>query len=314
MRRFEETLLAQREMRAAEAALRSKVIIATGTQVFILIVIGAFWAVARNLNLRIALENQATELNAALQRRAMALDAANLQLREVDRLKSGFLAAMSHELRTPLNSIIGFSSILANELPGPLNEEQRKQLGMVRSAARHLLGLINDLLDSSRIESGRMEVEVAEFRIDDVVAEVVRTLEPIAADKRLCLVQDLPAGLPVLRSDRRKCYQVLLNIANNAVKFTESGTVRISAVAIEDRLRVSVSDTGIGIAPEHHALLFEAFRQIEGSVRRVYEGTGLGLHLSRQLTALLGGAIDVSSEVGRGSVFTVSLPIRLQAR
>ena len=240
--------------------------------------------------------------------RTRDLAAANERLQELDRLKSEFLATMSHELRTPLNSIIGFTGILRQGLAGPVNAEQEKQLGMVHFSARHLLGLINDLLDLSRIESGKMEVVREDFKIADVVNEVVQSLTPMAAQKNLALETSLDDPALVLHSDRKKCFQLLLNLANNAVKFTDTGRVLLSVRTIAERVELAVTDTGIGIKPESMAQLFEAFRQVDGSARRLYEGTGLGLYLCKQLTATLGGRITVESEFGKGSRFTITLP------
>ena len=243
--------------------------------------------------------------------RTRDLAEANERLQELDRLKSEFLAMMSHELRTPLNSIIGFTGILRQGLAGPLNEEQLKQLGMVHFSARHLLGLINDLLDLSRIESGKMEVVAETFPLEDVVREVVESLTPSAQQKGLSLTSQIePAQVP-LRSDRKKVFQILLNLANNAVKFTEKGGVRIVVAAAQQTVTIEVIDTGIGIRPESIGGLFQAFRQVDGSARRVYEGTGLGLYLCRKLADMLQGSSRAESEFGAGSRFTVVLPREL---
>jgi signal transduction histidine kinase len=215
---------------------------------------------------------------------------------------------MSHELRTPLNSIIGFTGILRQGLAGPLNDEQKKQLGMVHSSARHLLGLINDLLDLSRIESGRMEIFIEEFAVADLLREIVTTLTPLAEQKKLRLESTLQPDDLRLRSDRKKCFQILLNLANNAVKFTDVGGVRLAVQATAAGVEFAVSDTGIGIKPENMAQLFEAFRQVDGSARRVYEGTGLGLYLSKQLATMLGGHLTAESEFGSGSRFALIVP------
>ena len=217
-------------------------------------------------------------------------------------------SSWSHELRTPLNSIIGFTGILRQGLAGPLNDEQMKQLGMVHFSARHLLTLINDLLDLSRIESGKMDVVREDFKIADVVAEVAQSLAPMAAQKHLALETTLDDPALVLHSDRKKCFQVLLNLANNAVKFTDTGRVVLAVRTVADRVELSVTDTGIGIKPENMPQLFEAFRQLDGSARRVYEGTGLGLYLCKQLAAMLGGGITAESAIGKGSRFALTLP------
>src|SRR5262245_7588889 len=240
--------------------------------------------------------------------RTRELRLANERLMELDRMKSQFLATMSHELRTPLNSILGFTSLLRDGLAGPLTDEQRRQLGFVHGPGEHLLALINDLLDLSRIESGRMDVAAEPFDFAAVVAEVGSSLRPLVAQKGLQLEFGVAGSLAMV-GDRRKCYQVLLNLANNAVKFTERGTVRIEAAARDGRLHASVVDSGIGIRPEQLNLLFEAFRQLDGSPRRLYEGTGLGLHLCRKLLDLMNGEIRAESEFGRGSRFSFSVPV-----
>jgi PAS domain S-box-containing protein len=247
-------------------------------------------------------------LNADLEARAAELAAANERLTELDRLKSEFLATMSHELRTPLNSIIGFTGIVAAGMAGPLTDEQAKQLGMVRGSATHLLTLINDLLDLSRIEAGRIELERRVYDLKAVVAEVEASCRPALGAKGLAFRTELPEGPLALTGDRKRCFQVLLNLASNAVKFTERGEVRVSAAEEGARVRITVADTGIGIRPEHLGMLFEAFRQVDGSARRVYEGTGLGLYLCRKLLGLMGGEIGVESVFGQGSRFSFTLP------
>jgi PAS domain S-box-containing protein len=248
-------------------------------------------------------------LEAKVVERTMALEAAYLQLKEVDRLKSEFLATMSHELRTPLNSIIGFTGILLQGLPGPLNDEQHKQLNMVHASGKHLLGLISDLLDLSRIESGKVEIERQPVNLEEVVTDVCNTVGPLARQKKLQLKTEFPTSLPVINSDRKRIFQVLLNLAGNAVKFTDTGEVKITGVHQNGFVKLTVSDTGIGIRPENFPMLFEAFRQIDGSSQRRYEGAGLGLHLSKRLVELLGGKIEAESEYGRGSKFSLTLPL-----
>ncbi|MFO1435305.1 MAG: ATP-binding protein [Gammaproteobacteria bacterium] len=255
-----------------------------------------------------ALQIAHDELEHKVAERTRRLRVANAKLRELDRLKSEFLATMSHELRTPLNSIIGFTHIIREGLAGPINDEQKKQLGMVSNSASHLLSLINDLLDLSRIESGRMEIANGEVDCAAVIAEVKQTLEPLIATKGLTMETLVEPGVSMVSTDRKKLFQILLNLANNAVKFTERGKVSIHVIENQSTLIFDVTDSGIGIKPENMPLLFEAFRQIEGSARRRYEGTGLGLHLSLRLAHLLGGDIRVRSEYGSGSTFTLILP------
>ncbi len=251
------------------------------------------------------------QLEERVRERTADLVQANERLEEMDRLKSQFLATMSHELRTPLNSIIGFTGILRQGFAGPVNAEQKKQLELVFASAQHLLSLINDLLDLSRIEAGKVEVERQPFDFAAVVADVVQNLTPMARQKQLSLVAELPAPAVPMVGDRKRCYQVLLNLVNNAVKFTHRGGVKITAGVQPDQLRVTVADTGIGIKPEQMGLLFETFRQLDGSAKRLYEGTGLGLYLCRRLLTLMGGEISVESEFGHGSRFTFTLPRRL---
>jgi PAS domain S-box-containing protein len=256
-----------------------------------------------------ALREAHDNLEAKVAKRTKALAEANLRLAEVDRLKSQFLATMSHELRTPLNSIIGFTGILLQGMAGDLNDEQRKQLTMSYRSAKHLLNLINDLLDLSRIESGKMAVDIQQLKITDVVTEVAQSLASEVAKKQLNLTTEIADALPELYSDRKKVFQILLNLTINAVKFTDHGEIRIICSTQRNHLEVSVSDTGIGIKPENMGLLFEAFRQADGSAQRRYEGTGLGLYLCRNLATLLGGSIEAESKYGKGSKFTLTLPL-----
>jgi signal transduction histidine kinase len=224
---------------------------------------------------------------------------------------------MSHELRTPLNSIIGFSGIMLQGLAGDLNDEQKKQLGMVRGSARHLLALINDVLDISKIEAGELEVSFKAFDIKASIERTVASIMPMAEKKGLALSADLRDLPDDFNSDQRRVEQMLLNLLSNAVKFTERGTVKLSAeissgVAgrVEPVLLVRIADTGIGIQAEHLPMIFQAFRQIDTGISRQREGTGLGLAICRRLADRLGGDIQVESEFGRGSVFTLILPFK----
>ncbi len=238
-----------------------------------------------------------------------------------DRIKSAFLATMSHELRTPLNSIIGFTGIVLQGLAGPLTPEQSKQLGMVRGSARHLLELINDVLDISKIEAGQLEVRPAPFPLPDLLERAVASLRPLAEKKSLALTLEIAPGLGELVSDRRRVEQILLNLLNNALKFTDRGGVTLTAVLLDDyrresvgaptaAVRLCVADTGIGIRAADLATLFQPFRQIDTGLSRLHDGTGLGLAICRRLATLLGGEINAASEWGRGSQFTVILPLK----
>ena len=255
------------------------------------------------------LEDLVRDRTQELEKRTQQLETANIRLREADRLKSVFLASMSHELRTPLNSIIGFTGIMLMGMTGKLSEEQHKQLMMVKNSANHLLGLINDVLDIAKIEAGRVTLSLERFEIGEVVDSVIETVSPMAAEKGLELVREVPSGL-TLTSDKRRVKQILLNIIGNAVKFTEHGNVTISAAVSGDKtLELRFTDTGIGIKEEDMKKLFSPFQQIDVSLTKAYEGTGLGLYLCKRLASLLGGDIVASSRYGKGSEFTVVLPV-----
>lgn len=251
--------------------------------------------------------NQTLELKVA--DRTRELEVALVRAEAADRIKSAFLATMSHELRTPLNSIIGFTGIVLQELAGPLNEEQSRQLGMVQSSARHLLDLINDVLDLSKIEAGQLEVRADAVDLNEVIAQVIETITPLAADKGLALQSTVSDDLGAITGDQRRLKQVLLNLVNNAIKFTDEGSVSLDAQRGDDNVTIRITDTGIGIRPEHLELLFQPFRQVDVGLTRQHDGTGLGLAICRRLVDLMGGAIAVSSEWGRGSEFRVKLPV-----
>ena len=271
-------------------------------------------AIIHDITERKQAERAIRELNASLEQRVAArtaeLAVARDRAEEADRLKSAFLATMSHELRTPLNSIIGFTGIILQGLAGPLSGEQSRQLEMVRGSARHLLSLINDVLDISKIEAGQLQVSRAPFDLRASIDKVVGIVRPLAEKKGLALVVELAPGIGPAVNDERRVEQVLLNLLNNAVKFTEQGEVRLTAILGRDHSVVlAVRDTGIGIKPEDLATLFQPFRQIDTGLSRQHEGTGLGLAICRRLADLMGGRIEAASEWGRGSVFTVTLPI-----
>jgi PAS domain S-box-containing protein len=241
--------------------------------------------------------------------RTRELQAALVRAEAADQLKSSFLATMSHELRTPLNSIIGFSGIMLQGLAGPLNPEQTKQLGMVRTSSRHLLELINDVLDLSKIEAGQVEVRAEPVDLRELIDRVIALARPLADKKGLALSAKVSPEVGEIVSDRRRVEQILLNLVNNALKFTEQGGVTVTAAVSPPAVCLRVADTGIGIKPEDLEKLFQPFRQIDTRLAREHDGTGLGLVICRRLATLLGGEISVSSEWARGSEFTMSLPL-----
>jgi len=250
-----------------------------------------------------------------------ALRVAMAAAEAADQIKSAFLATMSHELRTLLNSIIGFIGILLQGLAGPLNAEQDKQLGMVRDSARHLLALINDVLDISKIEAGELPVACEPFDLARSIEKVAAIAGPLADKKGLSLMVKVAPGVGAMVSDARRVEQVLLNLLSNAIKFSDTGTVTLQAQTVDGfqldaqhapapAVRLSVADSGIGIKPEDMALLFVPFRQIDSALSRKHEGTGLGLAICRRLTEIMGGTIEAQSQWGQGSVFTVTLPLQ----
>ncbi len=233
----------------------------------------------------------------------------NLELEAAAEAKNRFLATMSHELRTPLNAVLGFTGTLLMKLPGPLTDDQEKQLRTIQSSARHLLSLINDLLDLAKIEAGRIEPHPEPTPLAEVVEEVAAALGPLAEKKGLRFRVELPEHEIVIETDRRAVRQILINLTNNAIKFTERGEVVIAAGrrteggSTVDEIRVL--DTGCGIRPEDQAQLFQAFGQLDSSSTRRYEGTGLGLHLSQKLAEMLGARIRLESVHGEGSTFAL---------
>ena len=261
----------------------------------------------------IAMENVRAyqELEKRVRERTSELAEANRRLQELDRLKSMFIASMSHELRTPLNSIIGFTGILLMGMSGELSAVQKKQLGMVKKSASHLLELINDVIDVSKIEAGKTELNMEAFDIGELVHDVRESFAVIAANKGLRLEWNEDGKVGV-SSDRRRVRQILMNLVGNAVKFTESGTVAISLSKAGEGVSIKVRDTGVGMQREDMARLFEAFSRITIQGRPVVEGTGLGLYLSQRIAGLLGGEITAESEPGRGSEFTFYLPYLYQ--
>jgi len=236
------------------------------------------------------------------------------ELQKANRLKSEFLASMSHELRTPLNAIMGYAALLADRIYGDVNERQEEGLRRIHVSAEHLLALINDILDLAKIEAGKMPLHLAPVSIALVIAEISQQVEPTVRRKKLSFTTDLPSDLPVMMSDETKIKQVLLNLLSNAVKFTNRGGVVIRVRLEGDMVHVDVEDSGIGIRAEDLEAIWEDFRQVDQSRTREFGGTGLGLSITRKLIQALGGTVRVESEYGKGSTFSVTLPLQLSPR
>ncbi|HEX4926864.1 MAG TPA: ATP-binding protein, partial [Burkholderiales bacterium] len=250
----------------------------------------------------IAIEN--VRLFNEIQEKTRELEVANQH-------KSEFLANMSHELRTPLNAIIGFSEVLIEQMFGEVNEKQADYLKDIHESGRHLLSLINDILDLSKIEAGRMELELSRFHLPSAIGNAMTLVRERAQRHGIRLDQEIDPRLGEFGGDERKVKQILLNLLSNAVKFTpDGGHIDVRARLDTDKVEIAVRDTGVGIAPEDQRLLFEEFRQVGRDGARKAEGTGLGLALAKKFAVLHGGDIRVESEPGTGSTFTVSLPLR----
>lgn len=260
-----------------------------------------------------ALEAARAELEDRVAERTRELVEAKEAAEAADRTKSAFLANMSHELRTPLNSIIGFTGILLQGLAGPLNDEQRKQLGMVQGSGRHLLALVSDVLDLSKIEAGQLEIAHEPFDLSQTIERTSLSVRPQLERKGLALALEVSQDLGSLTGDRRRVEQILMNLLSNAIKFTDHGSVTVRAWREERQAWVEVTDTGIGIDPAHVGRLFRPFSQIESGLARRHEGTGLGLSICRQLVELMGGTIGVRSQPGIGTTFAFELPVEGRA-
>jgi len=232
------------------------------------------------------------------------------ELEVASRHKSEFLANMSHELRTPLNAIIGFSEVLQEKMFGELTDKQDEYVGDILGSGRHLLSLINDILDLSKIEAGRMELDLADFPLGPAVDNALALVKERAQRHGVSLTSEIDSGIDQIHADERKFKQVLLNLLSNAVKFTpEGGSVRVRAKKNGAWLEVAVSDTGAGIAPEDQTAVFEEFKQVGNDRARRAEGTGLGLPLTKRIVELHGGEMRLESALGRGSTFSFTLPL-----
>ena len=235
------------------------------------------------------------------------------QLDIANRHKSEFLARVSHDLRTPLNAIIGFTRIVLRKLEGQMPDLQKGNLQKVLISSEHLLNLINGLLDLAKIDAGKMEVNAETFRVEDIINMTTATVEPLLKDGRVRIIRDVASNLPPLKTDRDKLKQILFNLLSNAAKFTEQGEIRVSAVRENGTLKLAVSDTGIGMKQESLDHIFEEFQQAEKTTASKYGGTGLGLAIVKKFINLMGGDIVVQSEEGKGSKFTITLPMELKA-
>jgi signal transduction histidine kinase len=252
----------------------------------------------------LTLQETNAKLHATLEDLALAKDRAEA----ADHLKSAFLATMSHELRTPLNSIIGFTGVLLQGLGGPINEEQAKQLSMVKNSANHLLSLISDVLDISKIEAGQLQVACEPFNLKEAILKVVQSVRPLAENKGLDLILDVAEDVGSVSADERRVEQILLNLLSNAIKFTEQGHISVNCSRETGSYVTTVTDTGIGIKEDDLELLFKPFHQIDTGLSRKYEGTGLGLSICKKMVELMGGSIRVESSPGKGSTFAFTLP------
>jgi PAS domain S-box-containing protein len=297
----------------------TKILNARGEPIAIVSVLHDLTQVAENERLARALktlneglEQRVRDATIELEERNRQLEWQSAELEKASRLKSEFLAAMSHELRTPLNVIIGYTSLMRERIYGELTTTQDDTLSRVHSTSQHLLKLINDILDLSKIEAGKMPLHLEEVDLNVIIAELSETIMPMVRKKQLQYKSEVSPDLTPILTDSTKLKQVLLNLLSNAIKFTKEGSVSLVAQpAGKERVRISVADTGIGIKPEHLSEIFEHFRQLDASHTREYGGTGLGLTITQNLLVLLGGSISVDSNFGAGSRFVVELPSHL---
>ena len=234
------------------------------------------------------------------------------RLQDASRHKSQFLANMSHELRTPLNAILGFGELVLDGVYGEVPQRMRDPLERMQRNGRHLLGLINDVLDLSKIEAGQLSLSLADYSVDELVNGVFGAVESLAAEKKLAISTHVPPGLPLARGDERRLAQALLNLVGNAIKFTDAGEVAIEVAARDNSLTFSVRDTGPGIAEADQAKIFEEFRQVDGSITKTKMGSGLGLAIAKRIVEMHGGRIWVDSSPGAGATFSFTAPARIE--
>jgi len=292
----EQTLLIVRDQQLQRSEQVLRIGCGASGALILVLLVAAYARFRKDLARRVSLESQLLQKNT--------------QLEDASRLKSEFLAHMSHELRTPLNAVIGYTGTLLMKLPGPLNADQEKQLKTVQTSARHLLSLINDILDVAKIEAGRVEIKLEELSCREIIEQIASTLRPMAEAKNLALETKFPGKPVIARTDHRAACQILINIANNSIKFTDKGSVKLelreTASDGHPMAAVDIIDTGVGIRPQDQPRLFRAFEQV-GAVKP-REGTGLGLYVSGKLAALIGARVEFASEFGKGSRFTVLIP------
>jgi signal transduction histidine kinase len=257
------------------------------------------------------LEDRIRRATTELEEHNRRLEWQSFELEKAYRLKSEFLASMSHELRTPINVMLGYTALMREKIYGELSNQQDEALAKVYTTSQHLLELINDILDLSKIEAGKMPVHIEKVSLEALINELSETIDPMIRNRGLSYATDVQPDMPTLQTDRTKLKQILLNLLSNAIKFTHSGTVSVIAQLAPggEHVRITVKDTGIGIKAEHLDMIFEDFRQIDQSRTREYGGTGLGLSITKKLLTLLGGVISVESTYGMGSSFTLDLPL-----
>jgi signal transduction histidine kinase len=259
-----------------------------------------------------ALQSELDETNRGVIALYAELDTQAQQLRQATELKSRFLAYMSHEFRTPVSTIRSLSRLLLERVDGPLNAEQDKQVRFIQSLAGEFAEMVNDLLDLAKVEAGRVEISAEWFEMVDLFSALRGMFKPILINPDVSLIFEEPHDIPPLYTDDRKLAQILRNFISNALKFTSAGEVRVSATKhAGDTISFAVADSGIGIAKEHHHAIFHDFAQLDSPIQKRLRGSGLGLSLSKRLAELLGGTVALESELGRGSTFSVTVPLRL---
>ena len=268
-----------------------------------------FGALAARMN---AMSRELHQLNEDQRRAAQQLQRLNAELEQASRAKSDFLANMSHELRTPMNAILGFTEMIVDGVYGDVPPEIREPVADINTCGRQLLRLINDVLDLSKIEAGRMELALDAYSVEDVVNTVKTSLRSLAAEKGLDFVTVVQPDMPICHGDAKRITQCLVNLAGNALKFTREGRVEIGAEIRDGALLFRVSDTGIGIAASQLGHIFEEFRQVDATITREFGGTGLGLSITKKFVELHGGRIWVESEAGKGSTFFISMPLTVE--